>query len=222
MLTSSSELIDAVVVALKDSFKHTRPDQTAITMPIACLVLPENTEPTEDMANELMRVTFEAHGENFVPIDFMRIPAILRTHNSKVMRNVLRLFFLGDRRHVRWRATALKRSVRGRGILSDVVPVQFYALACPAWACAPLASARHADYRVLCNCNANQSWPSPSRPRGPSGCESLSPRARARIRARARGCPAPHRESRVPASVCRERSRRDGTRLLSDSTARIA
>jgi len=96
MLASSSELIDVVVVALPDPVKHIRADKVQITIPVACLVLPEGTELTEEMTNEFKRATFEAHGENCVPIDFVRIPAIPRTHNSKPMRNVLQRLFLSD------------------------------------------------------------------------------------------------------------------------------
>ena len=96
MLASSSELIDVVVVSMADPHRHIREDKIQITIPIACLVMPEGTTLTEEMANEFKMATFAAHGENCVPVDFVRIPAIPRTHNSKPMRNVLQRLFNDD------------------------------------------------------------------------------------------------------------------------------
>jgi len=96
MQASSSELIDVVVVSMADPHRHIREDKITITIPIACLVMPEGTTLTEEMANEFKMATFAAHGENCVPVDFVRIPAIPRTHNSKPMRNVLQRLFNDD------------------------------------------------------------------------------------------------------------------------------
>lgn len=43
-----------------------------------------------------LQAVHEALGANCVPADFVRIPAIPRTHNAKPMRNVVQRLFLAD------------------------------------------------------------------------------------------------------------------------------
>lgn len=90
IVTASSDVIDAIVVALPD------PLDAKTSVPIVCLVLPEGTSLTEEFTNQLKMATHEVLGENCVPADFVRIPAIPRTHNAKAMRNVVQRIFLAE------------------------------------------------------------------------------------------------------------------------------
>ena len=93
MLASSPDVIDALVVALPDLGGHGSLFGKKVSIPIVCLVLPEGVELTEEMANDLKKAAHEALGESCVPADFVRIPAIPRTHNAKPMRNVVQRLF---------------------------------------------------------------------------------------------------------------------------------
>ena len=103
LISASSDVIDCCVVALPDEsskasryLAHGVSRNAVQSTPIGCVVLPENVELTEELTNELKKATHEALGALFVPDDFVQIPAIPRTHNSKPMRNVVQRLFLGD------------------------------------------------------------------------------------------------------------------------------
>ena len=93
---SSPDVIDAIVVALPDLGGLGSLFGKKISIPIVCCVLPEGTELTEEMTNDLKKAVHQALGPNCVPADFVRIPAIPRTHNAKPMRNVVRRLFQAD------------------------------------------------------------------------------------------------------------------------------
>ena len=97
LLAASADVIDAVVVALPDRESTPKPGEKATSLPIACLVLPEDVALTEELTNALKRSVHISLGASCVPEDFVQIPAIPRTHNAKPMRNVVqRLFLLRD------------------------------------------------------------------------------------------------------------------------------
>ena len=97
LLSASTDVIDAVVVALPDRESNVKPGEKPPSIPIACLVLPEGVSLTDELTNTLKRAVHVSMGASCVPEDFVQIPAIPRTHNAKPMRNVVqRLFLLRD------------------------------------------------------------------------------------------------------------------------------
>jgi len=96
ILASSTDVIDCIVVALPDPTSKKWSYHSSASLPIACLILPEETPLTEELANVLKRSAHESLGPNCVPYDFIRIPAIPRTHNAKPMRNIVQRLFLAD------------------------------------------------------------------------------------------------------------------------------
>jgi len=64
--------------------------------PVACLVLRDGGEVGEELAAALKKMVHEAHGEGYVPTDFVPIRAIPRTYNSKPMRQVVAQLFAGN------------------------------------------------------------------------------------------------------------------------------
>jgi hypothetical protein len=59
-------------------------------------VLPDDVLLSEELTNMLKMAAHEVLGESCVPADFVRIPAIPRTHNAKPMRNVVQRLFLAE------------------------------------------------------------------------------------------------------------------------------
>lgn len=101
LLGASTDVIDAVVVALpavenRDGVACSprADDDKALSIPIACIVLPEGVELSDELTNLLKKSAHEALGASCVPEDFVSIPAIPRTHNAKPMRNVVQRLFL--------------------------------------------------------------------------------------------------------------------------------
>ena len=66
-----------------------------VSVAIACVVLPDGVELVEEIVNTLKLAVHEALGASCVPADFVRIPAIPRTHNGKAMRQVVQRLFAG-------------------------------------------------------------------------------------------------------------------------------
>jgi len=98
ILAASSDVIDCIVIALPDpDGKKWSYHSASTSLPIACLVLPEDKEIDEVLTNLLKRASHEALGPNCVPYDFVHIPAIPRTHNAKPMRNVVQRLFLAEK-----------------------------------------------------------------------------------------------------------------------------
>jgi acrylyl-CoA reductase (NADPH)/3-hydroxypropionyl-CoA dehydratase/3-hydroxypropionyl-CoA synthetase len=98
LFSTSPLIIDCVVVALPEQqvTRHVASTPgTPSSIPIACLVLPDGVEVDEELDAQLKQSVHEEFGERFVPVDFVSIPAIPRTHNSKPMRNVVKQLFLG-------------------------------------------------------------------------------------------------------------------------------
>lgn len=96
ILAASTDVIDCIVVALPDPEASKWSWRAAISLPIACIVLPEQKELDEQLIAILKRSAHEALGPNCVPYDFVQIPAIPRTHNAKPMRNVVQRLFLAE------------------------------------------------------------------------------------------------------------------------------
>ena len=98
LLAASPDVIDCVVVQMADPASNpSKPWRKATSIPIACLVLPESTSAlSEELANTLKKAAHEELGAMCVPDDFVQIPAIPRTHNSKPMRNVVQRLFLAE------------------------------------------------------------------------------------------------------------------------------
>ncbi len=95
LMSASAEVIDCVVVSLPDA------EKVGAMLPVACLVLPEGVELTEEHAAELKKRVHEALGESCVPADFVRIGAIPRTHNAKCMRHVVQRLFVDEGAHLK-------------------------------------------------------------------------------------------------------------------------
>ena len=93
LLSASTDVIDAVVVALPDRESNVKPGEKPPSIPIACLVLPEGVSLTDELTNTLKRAVHVSMGASCVPEDFVQIPAIPRTHNAKPMRNVVQRLF---------------------------------------------------------------------------------------------------------------------------------
>ena len=97
MLSATNEVIDAVVVALPHDRTHADGQHGKVmSVAIACLVMPEGVEITEELLNRLKKGVYEALDANCVPADFVRIPAIPRTHSAKPMRNVVQRLFRSE------------------------------------------------------------------------------------------------------------------------------
>ncbi len=97
MLSATNEVIDAIVVALPHDRTHADGKHGKLmSVAIACLVMPDGVELTEELLNRLKMAVHEALDANCVPADFVRIPAIPRTHNAKPMRNVVQRLFRSE------------------------------------------------------------------------------------------------------------------------------
>jgi len=94
IMGTSSDVIDCVVVGVPDMTKPSKPWRKPDSIPLACLVLPEQaTALTEELTNALKKAVHESLGPLIVPEDFVQIPAIPRTHNQKPMRQVVERLF---------------------------------------------------------------------------------------------------------------------------------
>jgi len=98
ILSSTNEVIDAIVVALPHDRTHAegQPNGRLVSVAIACVILPEGCALHEDLVNRLKLAVHEALDANCVPADFVRIPAIPRTHNAKPMRNIVQRLFRAE------------------------------------------------------------------------------------------------------------------------------
>mmetsp|Transcript_38971 Transcript_38971/g.89532 ORF Transcript_38971/g.89532 Transcript_38971/m.89532 type:complete len:602 (-) Transcript_38971:368-2173(-) len=89
MLHASADISDCVVVGV--------PDKTDGSLQaVACLVLQDKKELTESLVAALKKNVHIQLGEACVPAHLVRVAALPRTHNSKVMRNVVQQFFLTE------------------------------------------------------------------------------------------------------------------------------
>jgi len=97
LLQPSSEVIDAIVVSVPHDRTHADGHAgKVISVAIGCLVMPDGVELSEGLINRLKMAVHEALDANCVPADFVRIPAIPRTHNAKPMRNVVQRLFRAE------------------------------------------------------------------------------------------------------------------------------
>jgi len=85
ILTASSEIIDCVAVQWMIDDE---------TQPIAFVVLRENGDLTEMLTAQAKKQVHVELGETCVPAHLVQVSALPRTHNSKVMRNVVQQMLL--------------------------------------------------------------------------------------------------------------------------------
>lgn len=88
VLSSSSRLSDALAVGV--------PHADGSLLVVLCLVLREGRELGEALVASLKRAVHLQLGEESVPAHLVRVAELPRTHNSKVMRNVVQQLFVHE------------------------------------------------------------------------------------------------------------------------------
>ena len=89
VLAASADIVDCVAVGVPDA-------SDGSLQAVACLVLKEGLELDEDLTAVLKKNVHMELGETCVPSHLLQVAALPRTHNSKVMRNVIQQFFLSE------------------------------------------------------------------------------------------------------------------------------
>jgi len=87
ILVSTADVVDCVVVGVPD------PDD-GLLQAAACIVLKPGAELNDELVSAIKKQVHLELGEAAVPAHLVPVAALPRTHNAKLMRNVVQQFFL--------------------------------------------------------------------------------------------------------------------------------